>query len=428
MDPEEDRPGYVLGGLTVCASHFEEPFLQEWVEAQASYDTCDFCERGADDPFAVDAESLGELVLAGLERAWGDYNDEMVPWGMGYDGALTTRELLTDEGVTFEDRLLGVLAEALPDRAWVQRDFFRLTPFQRLRSGWEEFTRAVKHEARYFFVLQASDEEDVDDMSPMQVLRELGEAVEQAGLIADWKAGTPVYRARPHQRDERPQDAWELAALPAALAERAAANRMSAAGVPMFYGADGPDVARKETVSACPEPPEATTTGHFRLLTDMRVLDLSSGVEVPSLFDPELGDQRPVFAFLRGFVDDAAKDVSRDGLEHVGYVPTQVVCEYFKAVFRTSAGERVDGIAYPSRQASGGVCVVLFVGNDEVANADGSRPPRPGGERWLGSLNFNPPARLELEASETRAEAKPPARSWAPLRAIRKFTGSCELR
>lgn len=405
MDPDEDRLGYVLGGSAVCSEHVEEPFLRRWVNDSASQAACDFCDRVGDEPIAADAESFGELVLAGLERSWGDFNDEGVPWGMDYDGSLTTRELLTDEGVTFDEGLLDALVAALPDRAWVQRDFFRLTPYHRLRQGWEAFTHAVKHEARYFFVLRPSDDDDPDDMSPMQVLVELGEAVEQAGLIASWPAGTSVYRARPHELAEHPSDAWELAALPIALADQAAANRMSAAGVPMFYGADGPEAARDETLSACSQPPDVTTTGHFRLLQEMRVLDLSAGVDVPSVFDPELGDQQPVLAFLRGFVDDAAAKVKRDGLEHVAYVPTQVVCEYFKSVFRTEAGERIDGIAYPSRQSPGSVCVVLFVDNDEVANADGTRPPRPQDEKWLGPLNFNPPARLELIESETFAAA-----------------------
>jgi hypothetical protein len=39
---------------------------------------------------------------------------------------------------------------------------------------------------------------------------------------------------------------------------------------------------------------------------------------------------------------------------------------------------------------------VLFVANDEVENLDGSRPPRPESEQWLGPLNLNPPSELVL--------------------------------
>ena len=53
--------------------------------------------------------------------------------------------------------------------------------------------------------------------------------------------------------------------------------------------------------------------------------------------------------------------MSRDGLEHVDYVPTQVVTEWFRHVFQTEDGAHVDGVIYPSARFDGGVCCVLFL-------------------------------------------------------------------
>ena len=53
--------------------------------------------------------------------------------------------------------------------------------------------------------------------------------------------------------------------------------------------------------------------------------------------------------------------VRKDGMEHVEYVPSQVVCEFFAQVFgRKDDGRPVDGIAYRSAVVPDGQNVVLF--------------------------------------------------------------------
>jgi hypothetical protein len=48
-----------------------------------------------------------------------------------------------------------------------------------------------QHESRDFFSLHEAEEDDPDDMSPVQFLASLGDAVEAAGLIREW----PAHRA-----------------------------------------------------------------------------------------------------------------------------------------------------------------------------------------------------------------------------------------
>jgi hypothetical protein len=55
----------------------------------------------------------------------------------------------------------------------------------------------------------------------------------------------------------------------------------------------------------------------------------------------------------------------KDGREHIDYVPTQVVTEYFRHVFKDGDGQPVKGILYPSARQDGGVCCVLFFEADQ---------------------------------------------------------------
>jgi hypothetical protein len=63
------------------------------------------------------------------------------------------------------------------------------------------------------------------------------------------------------------------------------------------------------------------------------------------------------------FMKDFTSPIDKDGREHIDYVPTQVVSEYFRSYMKTSAGTKVDGIIYPSAQ-NDKPCCVLFCGQE----------------------------------------------------------------
>jgi hypothetical protein len=58
------------------------------------------------------------------------------------------------------------------------------------------------------------------------------------------------------------------------------------------------------------------------------------------------------------------RPVIRDAQEHIDYVPSQVVSEFFAQVLRTEAGDRLDGVAYPSAVLPGGRNLVIFPAQD----------------------------------------------------------------
>ena len=378
MDPDDLRAGH-LYGKHVCDAHVEDDWLASWIRGNAEATSCDYCGRKAVEPFAADVGELAEVVLDGLERAYGNADDEGVPWEGGYVlvEPMLSVALIEEEEAFNDPKLVRDIASAMPHDLWVPRDFIRLSPYQRLRTGWDSFVELVKHQARYFFGFQTTDEDDPDDISPVELLEHIGKALEEIGALRTLPVGTELFRARTHDATIHLSRAAELATVPVQYAT--SANRMSAAGVPMFYGALDGDTASSEAQSADPESLPSVTVGKFESLRSLRVIDFTRSVVVPSLYDPELGHRRGELGFLRSFVDEVSEPITRGRTEHIEYVPTQVVTEYFRSVFTPSDGDRLDGLLYWSVRREGGVNVVLFLLNEDAvdseATPDEANPP-----------------------------------------------------
>jgi len=69
--------------------------------------------------------------------------------------------------------------------------------------------------------------------------------------------------------------------------------------------------------------------------------------------------------FLHSFVKSVAAKVQPGDREHIDYVPTQVVTEWFRTVFQHN-GTVIDGILYPSTQNPGGCSLVLYANRHDV--------------------------------------------------------------
>ena len=100
-------------------------------------------------------------------------------------------------------------------------------------------------------------------------------------------------------------------------------NRMSPAGIVMFYGAVEKETALSETYDSDGE--EMLTVAAFRTLQPFKIIDLTHLPTVPSIYDPEQHQIRTGIQFLHSFAEQVAVPVVRDRREHVAYVPTQVV-------------------------------------------------------------------------------------------------------
>ena len=95
------------------------------------------------------------------------------------------------------------------------------------------------------------------------------------------------------------------------------------------------------------------------------MLDLSKLPEIPSFF-AQVRYDRDHLLFLHEFVKSITEPVEHDGREHIEYVPSQIVTEYFRHRYRPDANSTLDGIVYPSAQRRGGRSVIIFASQDDL--------------------------------------------------------------
>lgn len=226
---------------------------------------------------------------------------------------------------------------------------------QAWQQDWSDFEQSMKTESRFFSRTAAAHLASV-----FKGIETMSDAtgrplVINAGLETSLNA---VYRARTFQSDERLEAALcrpdqQLGSPPASFA---AAGRMNAQGISVFYGANEPKVAIAEV-----RPPVGSqvTVARFEIIRPLRLLDLtalSAVAEEGSIFDPEFGNRLDRAMFLRSLSRRITKPVMPDD-QAFEYLPTQAIADFLA----TESDLAIDGIAFPSVQAAGNVLnIVLF--------------------------------------------------------------------
>ena len=302
---------------------------------------------------------------------------------------------LLERYFNLEEDVRDDLIRELPDHDWCQANPLRLSKDEQWDLNWEQFSEQLKHETRYVFYRMESKEVDWHDEAgtPHEILDTIADFVREYDLVRTLAEGTVIVRARPHDERESYSQVEDLGPPPKEKAIYS--NRMSPAGIPMFYGSD-----RESTTLTEIEGKDFATVADFRTLRPFKILDLDRIPPLPSLFDQQLNHQRPAIRFLNHFLSDVAKHVEKDGREHIEYVPTQVVTEYFRRVFRDVDEEPVRGIIYPSSRHEGGKSFVLFFVSENGTQDD--RGEDSSEEKWLSM-------KTSVRRVNLRGRAAPPA-------------------
>lgn len=373
---QQARGWYGIPNKFVCDNCVNDYALQEIIRTKATQCSCSYCGRKSRHAIAAKFDDLAQALMAGLRSEYGDPNEEGVPWDKGWVGdVIDTYDALFDEAELYIENndLRQDIISSLGDNQWCQRNFYRLPPDKALQYGWQRFAEFIKHKARFVFLNiedAATDKMDDDHIPVSKFLEILGEIAQQLNLFRTLPTGTNIYRLRIHDRTTLLRTAAELGSPP--IDACTFPNRMSPAGIPMFYGAFD-----KKTCIAETYDPEGKnhhgTFGHFQTLREMVVLDLTKAPPTPSIFEPKTRNTRHNIAFLRSFIQDIAAPISKDGREHIEYAPTQVVSEYIRHVLKAKR-KSIDGIIYPSAREGGKDACVLFFENsacvDSVSEAN----------------------------------------------------------
>lgn len=353
----EDR-GYHDDDRAACLAHFEGDDLLRTVKAEVTELSCDFCEKESADgvsPIAVSLEVIAATIINAVRRVYERaidvlYNDD--DFTTRYDTFEAVQELA---GYDLDVEVLEALRETFVDELWCEEPS-GLTHDVLLMSSWETLRRQVMHHQRFVFMTRLAPEMDSlhgYTLSATALLESLGRAVEQTGILRTLPEGSQFFRGRPSPIGTKSSilGAKDLGSPPVA---KAAANRMSPAGISMFYGTEDLPTVLSELSAHHGGGSSEAQVGTFRALRNLVVVDLTS-IPPIRVFDGKL-DFR-VVRFLQHFAQDLSRPVALDGSEHIEYVPTQVATEYL----RFALG--VDGIKFDS-SLTGGANVVLFVSPD----------------------------------------------------------------
>jgi hypothetical protein len=220
---------------------------------------------------------------------------------------------------------------------------------------WRSFENSLKTEARFFSRTAANHLTSIfDGIADLQT-RDGGPLVLDAGPGTDFHT---LYRARAFQSDDKLEAALgrpdiHLGSPPTHLA---AAGRMNARGISVFYGANNQKAAIAEV-----RPPVGSqiVVAQFEIIKKLRLLDLTTLTNIRvtgSLFDCGLAGRMEDAVFLRLLSGRMTRPAMPDD-EPFEYLATQSIADFLA----TEASVPIDGIIFPSGQTAGDAFnVVLF--------------------------------------------------------------------
>lgn len=375
------------GDRSVCLDCVLDPTLRGETAQVLSRWECTFCGHRADeehdDPIAADFDDFMPIVMAALNFVY-ETADQALAWDNEdhqYLGGTTTDPSsaafeLCEHDVT--DQVLdGITAVIDNDDLWTEDNFARLRGDRALRFRWESFREKVMHRSRFVFLSTPEEHSDhPDEYTTAEFLQKVDQVLATYGTVQTVPTGRKFWRGR-LAADEVEARSWNNASelRPPECRDLASNNRMSPAGITMFYGAD--DIATAIAEIGAHAPQRYAAVGQFETTRDLTLVNLTALPEVPSLYT-EAG-RRPTrydLMFLHQFADDLARPIALDGREHINYVPTQIITEYL----RYMSTNDVDGILYRSAQ-NGGVCCVLYC--DSSNCLDPGKKPDPFVTQWL---------------------------------------------
>jgi hypothetical protein len=386
MGYEKDRQiqemdqGWGFTDTDVCYRCLSDPYLRAMVKDNASKNECSYCEHRSRKPIAIPFDGLMEVIAGAIYQYFDHCVNEAIAWDQEdqeYVGTTyQTYELVRWEIPTPSQRedVLDEITDSLGDNEWCDKTPYALTGADRILSSWEGFCNTVKHETRYFFgSRQANDE--LDEKIPVaQMLDELRDIIDGAGLIGVIPPGRQFFRIRPHNRTEI-CNSWDTLGSPPP--QVAVSNRMSAAGISVFYAGMELATAKAETTANLSvDDRRCITAGTWTNTRSLNILDLTKLPEVPSFY-AQIRYDRDHLIFLQQFVEDITQPVIHDGREHIDYVPTQILTEYFRYQYQLPEKGQLDGIVYPSAQRKRGSSIVVFASLEDLNPSRGYFGSRP---------------------------------------------------
>ena len=372
-EAELERGFTSIPDMYVCTNCFGDYALIEFIKDHQESFGCSYCDSGEDSGDSCELDLVLERILESIKYEWGDPACEGIAYESREGGWMwpitDTLDLLHQVGLSIEsDNLREDIWTSLHTQEWVKKDPYSLSLDQTLAIGWEKFSQFVKNKARFVFFRAVNpdyDKSQHDEIDPVRILETIENIIKEIGLIEVLPPDADLFRVRIVDLDDSPYKASELGPPPYEFATLA--NRMSPSGIPMFYGAFDKTTAIKETYFATSSEKKAVIAT-FKPVRELQVIDLTKDIYVPSIFDEHARHMRSSIKFLIDFIQDFTKPIVRDDRSHIEYVPTQVVTEYIRHIFKSDGDLPIDGVIYPSSKNVGEKAIVIFADADQCVD------------------------------------------------------------
>lgn len=369
---EYDYIGFFEGEKYVCTHHFEDRYLNQYIQENGENGECSYCHRKGT---VLDMSKLEEHVGAVISTCYNDVDSENLPLASsffldkddddethikhagcfavpaGVEVFEDTSEMMDALGLHTEcNELNNDIDSFYRDNMWVKSDPFEPWWNEMKEWQWKKFSEKVKHTQRYTFLADIYDEDNEILNDLYVVLRE------SKDIYRRLPVGVILYRTRSLQHE--PDGNFGFDDITSAPDEFAGQCRMSPAGVSMFYGAFDRDTAIEESIKN--ENEKVVVVGEFLTTTGLYVLDLTRLPERVSVWM----DNWQWHSFLKSFHDDITKPLGQNTREAIDYVPSQVFTEFLRWMFKDKEGNKINGLVYRSSK-TGLSNVVLFCDNAE---------------------------------------------------------------
>lgn len=346
----------------ICQNCVNDKFLKKIIRNNLIKNECSYCEKK--NPSTCVNKVLSEISEA-IKTEWNEAIDSLSYDSSdgGWQGKTYNNndlvELLHNENSIENEALIEDIKKAFINIVWCKSYH---TDEERFLTDWDNFCETVKTKYRYTF-LDILDRQSTNKKtsSTRNFLNNLSKIIKiEKNLFQEIRQGTDIFRVRKfNDSNTISEDAKSLGTpLPEYSINH---NRMSAPGIPIFYGA-------LYSITAINETPNnglsvKTILAKFKTLKLLRILDFSKHVNSPSLFDKKRRNLRGSIRFLNAFASDISKPIAKDGKEHIEYIPTQIITEYLRYTFKYKKLS-IDGIYYKSSKQDNGNCCALFIENE----------------------------------------------------------------
>lgn len=352
----------------LCSQHIKDDSIRKFIDRRSMLGYCDYCER---DKKVITLEDVLFYIMDGVKFLYTEPVEFMAYDGSegGYQGTtyyiddvlFDHLELEIDDNQLFRD-IEGSLDYT---KLWADETMYYDSKADIMMYEWDYFKKVVKHRARYLFASSTKLESEEYRVNPFQILENIGRMCRTYKLVHPLDKGTKFYRCRQHDTATIILSVEQICAPPQQYV--LSPNRMSPAGISMFYGAFNEATAFKETLDLSNTLQPKYTSAVFATKRDLKVIDLSLLPKIPSPFEQRKRKDYYPLIFLSDFVRDLSAPIERDGRVHIEYVPTQIITEYFRYTFSEykNGENKIDGIIYPSARNKGEKACVLFLDHEE---------------------------------------------------------------